>query len=210
MFKGERLSAPDVSALPENYIVLGRDWDNRVGKRPKLSMEARMTVDAIGQIAKSRRVDSIIFSGGLLAENGVSEAKAMHRYLNRHFKPDELQVDGAIYEEARCFDTVTSAEHSAQVIEAQSLEGPFGLVGSRSHMKRATEIFGRQGLDVVPVVAEPLFAQRSAHHAAFAERHRGSLRDLRWRTQEGLLNMPRVGGWLQKLARRYRAGKFND
>lgn len=98
----------------------------------------------------------MLTAGGVLGE-GRPEAQVMQEVVQREYKGRVRWVEG------QSLDTRANAENSARLLRAARIER-IALVTHGWHMRRAVELFERQGLEVVPV---PVALRGPAPHALF-------------------------------------------
>jgi len=156
--------------LPRNAIVLAGGWEiPQEGKRPKLNSESRKRMLAAGSLAIDGYFDSMVISGGLITD-GIDEATGAKDYLLRHF-PELARLNIPVFTDGNCYDTSGSAQSVAELVEEETLKPPYTLITSQSHLARATKCFKKVGLQVSPVSAEEILADRSGHYQRYVNRY---------------------------------------
>jgi uncharacterized SAM-binding protein YcdF (DUF218 family) len=169
-------------------IVLGKEFRKFNGK-PVLSMEAKMTAIAAGEIYKFGLVSLLIFTGGRTAgPEHPSEAEAMAAYcVKRYGIPPE-----AIILEDAAFDTITNARFVKTIILSKGIRELPMLVSRAYHLPRAEGIFFREDLKTIPVYVESMLSLRSSRHCELAEKYMYSLRYRLIKAKEYLLRLQLV------------------
>ena len=164
-------------------IVLGKIWKKeRRNGVPQLSMEAKMTALAAGQMYCAGKVDLLIFTGGHTAgAEYPSEARAMAEYckekcrkIERVRKQYRSITDTAIMLEEEAFDTITNARLVRKMLSENKIRTTPFLLTRRYHLKRAERIFLREGIQTWPTAVEDIFMRRTDRHAQLGEKYLGS------------------------------------
>lgn len=111
------------------------------------------TADRFIQICKlyhTGTVEKILLSGGdgSLAQNRPKESDFLRRELLAQGVPDSV-----ILVENQSRNTHENAVESNRILDSVSITGPVILVTSALHMRRSMACFARQGVAVVPFVA---------------------------------------------------------
>jgi len=171
-------------------IVLGGGFKEsgkmEFAKPLSLGLESKMRVLAAGMLYESGSVDKIIFSGGKTAgEDNLSEAQAMMDYLQKKFP--EIPVE-KIFLEERSLSTGENAADVKKRLEELKIQESF-LLTSQSHVRRASIIFGKSGVDYQQAIAaENILKDRSEHYRAFVKRYLSSPRIKLLKFREAVLN----------------------
>jgi len=93
------------------------------------------------------RVSHIMMSGGNRAGAGAQFTEAA--WVNKTLKEFNFP-DSVILTEHQSINTMENAEYTRQVLQQSQLKGPYLLVTSAFHMRRAMYIFKKKGVDVLP------------------------------------------------------------
>jgi uncharacterized SAM-binding protein YcdF (DUF218 family) len=146
-------------------IVLGKEY-RRFNGKPVLSMEAKMTAIAAGEMYKCGVVSLLIFTGGKTAgQEYPSEAEAMAAYCTQRY---DIPREAIIIEDA-AFDTIANARLVKKIIQDHEIEGVSVLISRKYHIERAQNIFLREGMETDPIPAEDLLFFRSLRHRKLAD-----------------------------------------
>jgi uncharacterized SAM-binding protein YcdF (DUF218 family) len=96
---------------------------------------------------KRGHVEKLLLSGGsgTLQGDSISEAERMKRVMLLSGVPEE-----AILLEEKSRNTYENAHFSKELLQEHALDGPYLLVSSAFHMRRAAACFQEQGLAVTP------------------------------------------------------------
>lgn len=166
-------------------IVLGKEY-RRLNGKPVLSMEAKMTAIAAGEMYKHGAVDVLIFTGGKTAgPEYPSEAEAMADYcMQRYDIPRE-----AIIIESVAFDTISNARLVQKILHDNEIDSVPMLLSREYHLPRAEGIFLREGLKTARVAVENMFLIRSPRHRKLAKTYMNSLYYRAVRVKEFLLRL---------------------
>jgi uncharacterized SAM-binding protein YcdF (DUF218 family) len=116
------------------------------------------------QLFKIHKIDTILISGGgsdLKAED-LPESVQLKKYLIYCGIPEQN-----ILTEERSKNTMENARFSRQLIDQRSLKGPFLLITSAFHMKRAMGCFRQVGLNVDEFPVDYYTGERSFSFASF-------------------------------------------
>lgn len=130
----------------ETAIVLGGFSSyNEKEDRIEFQAAADRLVQAI-RLYQEGKINRILISGGTgsLVDKQL-EADYSAAFLKR------LQIDSScIYVENRSKNTYQNLVFSKQLLEENQLEGPYLLITSASHMRRAIAIAKKQNIEVIP------------------------------------------------------------
>jgi uncharacterized SAM-binding protein YcdF (DUF218 family) len=164
-------------------IVLGKEYRRFDGK-PVLSMEAKMTAIAAGEMYRCGAVSMLIFTGGKTAgPEYPSEAETMALYCMRRYPeipPEAIIIEGV------AFDTISNARMVRDILRKNGSRAAL-LISRNYHLPRAEEIFLREGVVTVGINAEAAYAHRSSRHSTLANAYTGSLYYRILRVKEFLL-----------------------
>jgi uncharacterized SAM-binding protein YcdF (DUF218 family) len=167
-------------------IVLGKEY-RRFNGKPVLSMEAKMTAIAAGEMYQCGVVRLLIFTGGKTAgPEYPSEAEAMARYCMRLYP--EIPREGIIIEDV-AFDTIANARLVKKIIQNNEIGSMPVLISRKYHMERAQGIFLREGMKTDPIPAEDILFFRSLRHRKLADAYMHSLYYRAVRVKEYLLRL---------------------
>ncbi len=138
------LENKEAKEFPERFdalVVLGKNWreyppKEKMGEfKLRLSLEAKMSVLAAGEMFKESLIDKIIFSGGKTAgKEYPSESEQMAVYLREKY-PNIPET--AIILEEKSTDTVGNAEKIAEIIKENPELQKLALMTTESHTARA-------------------------------------------------------------------------
>lgn len=155
--------------MPRVAIVLGKEFRKFNGK-PVLSMEAKMTALAAGELYKCGSTNMLIFSGGKTAgPEYPSEAEAMADYCRKRY---DILPEAIIIEDVS-FDTIANARMVRDILRKNGWKSPF-LISRNYHLDRAWEIFFREGVAAIALSAETIIEHRSLRHSLLANAYRSS------------------------------------
>jgi len=147
--------------LPLTSIVLAGNWEDGKGTTAELSLETHMRIGAYAVRAEQTDQElTVVFTGGLKAANGLSEATAMEHAWNRYFPHLKDQV--TVHTDGDCYDTASSAENTREILAQENLlSEKIGFFTSSTHIVRAARSFERHGFSnlLVPVAAEDILKQ---------------------------------------------------
>jgi hypothetical protein len=183
----------DISSLsgleiPRTVLVMGGNWDALSPPEDLTpSIESRIRVIALGVLASAGLVDTAIFTAGLTKTKWgveIPEAASQNHYLLEQF-PHLSRLRRL--EEDMGHTTKMDAAYTADLTEVEGIDGPFTLLTSEAFLKRQTKIFRREGFDITPLAAEPIFAMQSPEHAAFIEKYNHSGRHMKNVVSETIL-----------------------
>lgn len=149
----------DIVQLPPTAITLAGNWESVTGDQPMLSLETRMRMGGFAIMANQHPAENVtvVFTGGLKADNGTTEADAMGELWHGAFP--ELRDKVTTYLDGDCYDTATSAGNTHRLLEASGKTADsYTFITSSTHLTRATKAFERNGFagKLVPVAAEDL------------------------------------------------------
>jgi len=116
------------------------------------------------QLFNKGKIDTILVSGGgsdIKAED-LAESEQLKKYLIYCGVPESHIVT-----EQRSKNTMENARFSRQIIDQETLKGPFLLITSAFHMKRAIGCFKRVGLAVDEFPVDYYAGQRNFSFASF-------------------------------------------
>ncbi|TDO24769.1 YdcF family protein [Pedobacter duraquae] len=110
------------------------------------------------QLFKMGKIDTILVAGGGsdIKKEDLAESEQLKRYLIYCGVPDS-----SILIEKRSKNTMENARFSRLLIDQQSMKGPFLIITSAFHMKRALGCFNRVGLKVDPFPVDYYPGERS-------------------------------------------------
>jgi uncharacterized SAM-binding protein YcdF (DUF218 family) len=148
-------------------------------------MEAKMTAIVAGEMFRCGTVDLLVFTGGKTAgEEYPSEAEAMAAYcIQRYDIPPE-----AIILECVAFDTITNARLVKKIFDDKGYDDAW-LLSRKYHLKRAQDIFFREGMKTDPIPVEEILWFRSPRHRKLADAYMHSLHYRVVRIKEYLLRL---------------------
>ncbi len=168
--------------MNRTVIVLGKTWKYVQG-RPQLSIEAKMTALAAGELYRAKLADKFIFSGGKTAgDDHISEAQAMAEYCSVHCG---IPAECIALEEVS-FDTIANARCLKGMLELNSVLCPI-LLTRDYHGKRARHLFASEGIRTELASVEEVMSGRSYWHCAFAKKYTRSAYYLMQRIKECLI-----------------------
>jgi uncharacterized SAM-binding protein YcdF (DUF218 family) len=136
-------AANDKPTADQTLVVLGC----RVyGEQPSLMLEERLV--AAENYLKNHPESKCILSGGQGADEGISEAECMYRYLTEH------GIDKArLYKEERSTSTRENLAFSKEIIEENNLDAKIAIVTNEFHEYRARKIAKALKMDCSAVSA---------------------------------------------------------
>ena len=158
---------PDAIIVLGKNIGVGSTQEDIQADNFNLSRESRMNALAAGMLWRPGM--DIIFSTGQTAPGTLSEAEAMRRYMQIHFKDKDgksvIPEKNIILEETS-IDTAGNAEEVALLLKDKSYQH-VGLVSVGYHVKNAANLFRRYGVAIEQdFAAENIVLTRSNLHQA--------------------------------------------
>ncbi len=159
-----RMPAEDSAAKWGTAIVLGgySSFDE-----PRNRMQLNEAADRFVyglQLLQSGKCEHLLLTGGSAAlfKKGSSESLGSSRFLAKF-----PSLKGHVSHEDSSRNTAENAGFSAALIRRDSLKGPFVLITSAFHMKRAKACFEKAGIPVTPYPVH--FLSESANGFAWYE-----------------------------------------
>ncbi len=127
------------------------------GESPSLMLEERL--DAAYLYLSENPNSSAIVSGGKGADEEISEAECMFKYLTeRGISPDR------IYMEDKSFSTYENLKFSAEIMKENRIDGKIGIVTNEFHEARACMIAKSMGIESEPVSADTMFLLKPTYY----------------------------------------------
>lgn len=210
---------PDVLIVLGKNIGVGSNQEDIQADNFSLSRESRMNALAAGMLWRPGM--DIIFSTGQTAPGTPSEAEAMKRYMQIHFKDEHdnpLIPEENIFLEETSIDTAGNAEEVSRLLaERGKTYNHIGLVSVGYHVPRAATLFNRYGVAIgTEYSSDQLLRSRSSRHNQLVDHWRKTPRiknrsplNLGETGKEfvlrALLHVDRKGKALRKVTQRSRA-----